>query len=536
MNLITDPWIPVVRKNGTLDSIRPWQIVERENPVMEIKAPRPDFQGALYQFLIGLLQTCFPPEDGEEWLEFWKEMPEEDKLQNTFAKVQGAFELENSNGAAFLQDFELQSAKPEKIELLLIGAPGANTNKKNIDFFQKRNRVEQLCESCAAVAILTLQLNGPPGGAGHMAGLRGNGPVSTLVKCLEMTSILFKTLWLNVIPYEDDYDFAELCKASVFPWLDRTKTSESCTTKKCKTGCNKCGTFPTDVNFLHRYWSMPRRIRFEPITIESECDICGKTTQKIYREFKTRPNGFRYVGGWEHPLTPYQKTMETLPNPLKGKKASGSYAHWIGLVLQDLETNNHAAKVVHHYLEEKIFLIEKKQAIGLWCFGFDMEPGQAKSRCWYDQQLPLFHLNKKQRANLIDWAGEFIQAAKSVVSILRGTVKAAWFKRPKDAKGDMSMIDTEFWHGTEQDFYHLLHKLAELPGESRMAPPDIYQQWFKTMEKHVFQIFERATLCSAPEDLDLKRIILAKQTLKKNFYGNKEVKKLRIRASEEADK
>ena len=66
MNLITDPWIPVIRKDGP-DKSCPWQIVEAENPVIEINAPRPDFQGALYQFMIGLLQTCFAPEDEDEW-------------------------------------------------------------------------------------------------------------------------------------------------------------------------------------------------------------------------------------------------------------------------------------------------------------------------------------------------------------------------------------------------------------------------------------------------------------------------------------
>jgi CRISPR system Cascade subunit CasA len=67
MNLITDPWIPVIRRNGP-DKIKPWQIAETDNPVMELNAPRPDFQGALYQFLIGLVQTCFAPEDEDEWL------------------------------------------------------------------------------------------------------------------------------------------------------------------------------------------------------------------------------------------------------------------------------------------------------------------------------------------------------------------------------------------------------------------------------------------------------------------------------------
>lgn len=72
MNLIEDEWLPVMRSCGKEDIIAPWQIAERDNPVIELQAPRPDFQGALYQFIIGLLQTCFAPEDHEEWLQYWE--------------------------------------------------------------------------------------------------------------------------------------------------------------------------------------------------------------------------------------------------------------------------------------------------------------------------------------------------------------------------------------------------------------------------------------------------------------------------------
>ena len=57
MNLINDPWIPIRRKSGTQDIIVPWQLTETDDPVIALSAPRPDFNGALMQFLVGLLQT-----------------------------------------------------------------------------------------------------------------------------------------------------------------------------------------------------------------------------------------------------------------------------------------------------------------------------------------------------------------------------------------------------------------------------------------------------------------------------------------------
>ena len=61
------PGYPLFAKIDASCLIDPWQIAETDNPVVEINAPRPDFQGALYQLLIGLLQTCFAPEDEDQW-------------------------------------------------------------------------------------------------------------------------------------------------------------------------------------------------------------------------------------------------------------------------------------------------------------------------------------------------------------------------------------------------------------------------------------------------------------------------------------
>lgn len=190
-----------------------------------------------------------------------------------------------------------------------------------------------------------------------------------------------------------------------------------------------------------------------------------------------------------------------------------------------------AATIVRVFNDERGQSLFNNRSASLWCFGYDMD--NMKARCWYDSRFPIFGLNNRQRENLVDWAGELIQAAREVVKILRSGVKSAWFRRPKDIKGDMSTIDQQLWDTTESDFYRLLNKLAKLPAETRMAPPEIYLSWLKVLEKSVFQIFEKATLESTPENLDLKRIISAQRTLKRNFYGNKAIKNLKAKSTNE---
>jgi len=522
MNLITDPWIPVIRKNGK-DTIMPWQIAETENQVIEINAPRPDFQGALYQFLIGLLQTCFAPEDEEEWKEYWDNFPELDELKDAFGNVEDAFNLDNPDGPAFMQDYDLPDGEHKKIAALLIESPGAKTLKDNLDHFVKGDQIHCLCSSCTATALFTLQTNAPAGGAGHRVGLRGGGPLTTLIVSETTGSSLWKMLWLNVLNQEE-IDRAEHIESSVMPWLGATRLSEK----------KSAITIPGDVHALQMYWGMPRRIRLVKNEGSGKCDLCGEQTTSIYVSYRTKKHGINYDGPWLHPLTPYRFDPKKKKPPLsiKGQKGGLGYRHWLGLTLQDMEMSEKSATIVQFFNDERGHSLFNYNSASLWCFGYDMD--NMKARCWYDSRFPIFALNDKQRINLIDWAGELIRAAREVVKILRNEIKSAWFRRPKDAKGDMTIINQQFWEKTEPDFYRLLHKLAKLPAETRMAPPGIYQSWFKTLEKSIFLIFDSVTLESTPEDLDLKRIVSARQSLIRKFYTNKSVKTLKATQKEDA--
>jgi|GEM_PF-2865700 len=62
-NLINEKWIPVRRLDGKREIIAPWQVTDNigSNPIVSLDANRPDFNGALIQFLIGLVQTTMAP-------------------------------------------------------------------------------------------------------------------------------------------------------------------------------------------------------------------------------------------------------------------------------------------------------------------------------------------------------------------------------------------------------------------------------------------------------------------------------------------
>ena len=327
MNLISDAWLPVIRASGKKDKIAPWQISECDDPIIELDAPRPDFQGALYQFLIGLLQTCYAPADHDEWLEKWDELPNQEMLCESFETVSLAFNIDKDGGPNFLQDFEDFEGEELPIEDLVGGTISDNARDKNHDLFVKRNHICQISPYWASIALFNMQITGVLAWGKHRIGMRGNGPLTTLVLPSREPSNLWKKLWLNILTQDEfvsvpgNKDMQE--KECIFPWLARTRKSP-----------NKEVTSPEHCNPLQVYWPMPRRIRLLIEYNNAVCDICGENTECFVRSYKRIKDGAYYKDGWKHPLTPYvRNNLQSFPRAVTGSKISFDYKDWSPLTI-----------------------------------------------------------------------------------------------------------------------------------------------------------------------------------------------------------
>ncbi len=331
MNLIKEAWIPVRRRSGKVERISPCQISEKD--IVSLAAPRPDFNGALIQFLIGLLQTTCAPEDARAWRQWLREPPSQETLQSAFESVVHAFELDG-DGARFMQDFTLekeiqaldskeQEKRVKRVDELLIDVPSGKTLLDNTDHFIKGGQVEWLCLPCSASALLALQMNAPSGGQGHRTSLRGGGPMTTLV----LSDTFWSTCWFNTL--EKDTFFAKFGNqgkrgnSDRFPWLTHTRTSEG----------GKITT-PEDTHPDQIFWSMPRRIRmmFSNSENGNTCHLCGKISNRGISHYLTKNLGINYEGPWLHPLTPYFIGEEGSPSSVKPQQDGIGYRHWLGLV------------------------------------------------------------------------------------------------------------------------------------------------------------------------------------------------------------
>ena len=450
---------------------------------MDIIAPRADFKGAVYQLLIGLLQSTCAPENAREWQHRWQNPPDEATLQAAFGPVAHLFDVFPDSGPAFMQDVHLDGGAEVPIENLLIDASESH--------FNKPGRVPCMAPHWAAVALFTLQINAPAGGRGHRVSLRGGGPLTTLVlpPVQSAFSSLWHTLWLNVLTTDEfarrHGNHALDGLADTYPWAGPTRTSEA-----------GLETFAEDINPLQMYWSMPRRIRLHPPqAVSTVCAVSGERISEGVTAFTAKSYGTSYAGQWDHPLTPYVEPEGAERLSRKGQPGGIGYRHWLGTVLGESDGKQRSvpAVVTSAWLANRRSWISRAERLDaapalsprLWAFGYDMD--NMKARAWYASILPLLGPTGVDLDTVVAEVRDLVKGAQQARKALVSSVKLVWKVDTKKNKGDTSAIDANFWDRTEPAFYSALERI--LAGDRRPAR----QAWRRHVRAAAEQLFDHYT-------------------------------------------
>lgn len=516
MNLLNEAWLPVRHRDGHRSRIASNQLGDPD--ILAFDADRADFNGALAQFAIGLLQTTSPVDVPMAWRHLFDSPPDAATLMQWFAPVAAAFEFDG-DGARFMQDFSLKPGEGATCDIgaLLIESPGENALKNNSDHFIKRGRVEAMCPHCAAMALLTLQMNASAGGAGHRTGLRGGGPLTTLVLCQPQRS-LWHDVWLNVRERSGflalQGDPSKAAPHFTFPWLADIGAIQK----------SDGETAPIQVHPAHAFWAMPRRIRLDMDSeVGGNCDLCGQAAEKLIRQYETKNYGLNYKGAWDHVLSPYYETKDGWL-PLHPQPGGFGYRHWLSWVMgmSADKKRQRPARVVDYLREHRARLVQGQ--LRLWAFGFDMD--KMKARCWYESTLPLYALadcspdaQKQIETEVAIW----LAGAELTVYFLRSAVKDAWFGA--DARGDFSAIDASFWGATEAAFYRQLKALIDAlreDADSEADPLPAREAWHRHLVQTCLRLFDGEFVgAGAVERQNPHRLATAYQQLKRNLDGPK---------------
>jgi CRISPR system Cascade subunit CasA len=474
-----------------------------DSVVIDLGELRPDFQAAAYQFLIGLIQTTFAPEDRDVWRERLGTPPSREALERAFAPVRDAFHLENPGGPAFLQDLNIEGSREAEVSELLF-EQGSDIGR----FFSKPRIDFGLCPSCTGLALMNLQCHAPSGGRGTRTSLRGGGPITTLLIPNRDDATLWQRLWLNVVP-ADELGYGPIGQLEdVLPWLAPTRTSDQSDAKP---------TPPSDVHPLQAYWGMPRRIRLEwESTSPGRCGVCGEEQPLLLRRYWTRHGGVNYGGPWMHPLSPYSLDPKGEKPPIarKGKPGGIGYRDWLALTF-GLGDDQKPALVVERALSADL----GDEGLRLWAMGGDFD--NMKLRAWYDAVMPVVTVLPAERVRLVNEVQSIIESAAAAANFLSARVREAWIVDHSDP-----IVRQSFWDATESNFFAVVQELVEVAPRELEAAVPIRRRWLCTLRDQAFCLFDQWTVRGPMEALNLAKVVTARGGLQSDLYRKKPMKDL----------
>ena len=446
-NLIEQRWLPVRRRSGRLDHIAPCELALIGNdPPVAFAWMRPDLNTAAYEWAIGVLSTAYAPDNEEAWERDWNRPPETGLLDECFAPIAAAFNVDG-DGPRFAQDLDLlEEGKIGNIAKLLIDTPGQETRKNNAALFAPQASPDALGPAATAIALYTLQCFAPMGGGGNLTSLRGGGPLGTIIIAAHPRhgETLWGRLWPNV---ETGAQIRARARAQghgnvdPFPWMHATRISVA-------NGGNP--TTPDQTHALVVYWSTPRRIRVV-FTEEAggHCAITGEIATTIARTMRHKGHGALYPKeSYRHPLTPYTNYKKVGTNPVLARTGYNSYRVWpIGI----------AARVGAPNLPA--------QAIRAWREG--REPAGTMSRCasygyemsgmlvmgWVGGELPLMNESEEVRPWVETFGERTASAASRIARWLTTSSRHAEPVARKMKLGETNAIAERFFDATTTAFY-----------------------------------------------------------------------------------
>jgi len=454
-----EPWIPWRRWSGRVEwgPIRLLTDQYDTDPVVALAAPRPEFNGALTEFLVGLLTVAFQPEDEKDWKRLWDQPPAPAEIDGALRRLPDAFQL-GGEGPLFLQDLtrdDFEDTELLPVERLLFDSPGEQAVELNKDLFAKRERVARIGPPAATMALLAMQTYAPSGGKGYRTSMRGGGPLTTLVDPRQgqgREDQLWRLVWANAETSALwESRSARVIGTSwerVFPWLQPTRASDP------KRGGRS--TAPTDGHPLQAYFGMPRRIRLE-LGGAGSCGIVGGAAQFTIVGFRARNYGVEY-DGWSHPLSPsYRPSAKAEWWPVHPQPDGVGWKDWVALTLEGADGTTKPAQVVGQFHS-------RGPAIGIrearvHAFGVDFD--NMKCRGWVEARLPYLAVrDEATRLRLRDLSARLTEAASLTAAIARIQVKSALFDNPDDARGEFPVVTRDVWAATETAFYAALERAA----------------------------------------------------------------------------
>ncbi|MFO8071973.1 MAG: type I-E CRISPR-associated protein Cse1/CasA [Polyangia bacterium] len=282
MNLIEDPWVPVLR-DGRLVHVELAEILCRDEP-WSLSLTRDDMEFAALQLLVCLTQAIYTPDDEKELKELGSKPLDEKTFEERASPYLDWFSLDHEK-TPFMQVRGVKASKPTPIQKLFVGLPEGN----NHALFNRAGEVDAACSSCTAIALFNQAVNCPSFGGGFKEGLRGGSPITTLIR----GEGLRETIWKNVLDRQGAREVGLKVEEKAKPnWVEVIQPGQ------------KIAASGIDL-ITGLFWQSAHVELLSPDDCDRVCPICGRECSLEYAGFnKEKFSKFEIVGHWPHPHSP----------------------------------------------------------------------------------------------------------------------------------------------------------------------------------------------------------------------------------------
>jgi len=291
MNLLNDPWIPVRADNGmgkfrllTLEEL----LCSDEN--LWVSIPRDDLELACIQLLVCMVQTMFMPENDAKLREWLRRPLDSRELADGARPCREWFELDHPT-YPFMQTKGVKGAETT-LQKLLPGMPEKTSTSDSAHcFFNETSEVEFICGPIAAIALFNQASNSPSFGGGKQGGfkgsLRGNAPITTLVKGRNLR----ETIWRNIVTLPRIRDrlsgYAYDLSKDRPTWVDPIREKQVI--------------HAHEIGLVRGLLWQPARVELVKAPQPRQCDVLGDVFGVVYSGFRKEQFGFTVKETWPHP-------------------------------------------------------------------------------------------------------------------------------------------------------------------------------------------------------------------------------------------
>ncbi|PKO05841.1 MAG: type I-E CRISPR-associated protein Cse1/CasA [Chloroflexi bacterium HGW-Chloroflexi-3] len=198
-NLISQPWIPVLTKNGDYKNIDMKECLINAQEYLDLKDPYPIVNSAIFRLLIAMLIDIFRPNTSIDFENLLKDKYKENEIENYLIKYFERFDIFDKQKPFYQISDDRVKPKPA---LKMVHHYASGNNATLFDHHTETDGVG-LKPDQAARFLITIQAFGLSGLSGISEKFT-NAPISNIISFYLKGANLFETLYLNLVSYNQD--------------------------------------------------------------------------------------------------------------------------------------------------------------------------------------------------------------------------------------------------------------------------------------------------------------------------------------------